>query len=337
MRLVAREAEERRGRGRAAAGVRPAADAAARLEGADAQAEARCLRLEAELVRARAALAAEEGRRTAAETDAASSRASADARCEEARQQTEEALRWRWAATRAVAAAVADKAEVEREAEGMEEAMVRWAVGTMAEATPALMAGAPTAVASAAEVSVQTEPWEVGGPQVAVAVAEAAVQTVPAEETAGASSGVEMTVGRRLHPAQERALERAEAAAAQIERVQADVEALAARHTARSEDASATASTASESARLLPARTGGKQAKKARLRRQAAEARVDVAEWKAMREAQLLQTRLPRLPRMEAAECAWRYGDVRAGEVRAEWSFLQAAKAAGISVEDDEM
>ena len=276
-RLAAREAEERSGRGRSAVAERPAAAETRRLAEALKRAEARCKEAEAEAAEARTALrtarAEADEKRTAAEAEAAKVKAAADGRHEEARRTAEEAREWRQAATKAVfAAAMAGKAKVGQECEGLAAALVRAVTQLMTE-----KAGVTPTVTVLAAAPVDTA-----------------------------------------------------AQAAEVVRA-----------AAKTEEQAATGPTASECERRVPARTGGKQAKKARLRRQAAEARVDVAEWMAMRAAQthleeasgggrLLQTRLSSLgvlPKRGAF----------VGEARAEWSFLQAARTAGIAVEDAEV
>ena len=272
------------------------------------RAEARCKEAEAEAADERAARAEADEKRAAAEAEAAKVKAAADGRHEEAGWTVEAAEVVRAAATQTDGAM------------GVQNA------GTQSTATDTR--GGADLVCDRAT---QTEPR-----------ADAMAQARPAGvEASQDSAGFEVSVGRRLHPAQERALDRAERAAAHIERVQAEVEALAERYATKAEEQAATGSMASEGEQRVPTRTGGKQAKKARLRRQAAEARVDVAEWKAMREARVhleeaagggrvLQTRLPPLGALPKRGA---FG----GEVRAEWSFLQAARAAGIAVEDAEV
>ena len=276
-RLAAREAEERSGRGRSAVAERRAAAEVRGMAEAVRRAEARCKEAEAEAADARTALrtarAEADEKRTAAEAEAAKVKAAADGRHEEARRIAEEACEWRQAATKAVCAAVADKAEMEQECEGLAAALVRAATQVMTEkagVTPAMVT-----VLAAAPVDTATQAAEL------------------------------------------------------------------VRAAAKAEEQAATGSTASECERRVPTRTGGKQAKKARLRRQAAEARVDVAGWKAMREAQayleeasgggrVLQTRLPSLGALP------KRGAV-VGVARAKWRFLQAARMAGIAVVDAEV
>ena len=136
------------------------------------------------------------------------------------------------------------RAEMAAECEGMAEAMVRQAV---AAAVAAKYSGRKLVVVEEceweAEAGTQTEALGVTAAAVqteaveAVEVAAAAVQT----ETEGHAEGVaeeapvEMVVGRQLHPAQAKAVERAERAAAQIEQMQAEAAAAAARYRAASE------------------------------------------------------------------------------------------------------
>ena len=233
-RLAAREAEERSGRGRSAVAERPAAAEVRGMAEAVRRAEARCKEAEAEAVGERAARAEADEKRAAAEAEAAKVKAAADERHEEAGWTVEAAEVVRAAATQTDGAM------------GVQNA------GTQSTATDTR--GGADLVCDRAT---QTEPR-----------ADAMAQARPAGvEASQDSAGFEVSVGRRLHPAQERALDRAERAAAHIERVQAEVEALAERYATKAEEQAATGSMASEGEQRVPTRTGGKQAKKARLRR----------------------------------------------------------------------
>ena len=129
-------------------------------------------------------------------------------------------------------------------------------------------------------------------------MAAAAVQT-----ESGGSDGLteparEVVVGRQLHPAQAKAVERAERAAERVEQLQAAAEAITARYRAEGAAAQETAPTAavvtaaSSEVPRVAAGSGGKQRKKAQLRRQAAAEGVDVRSWaasKAERRRQLAE------------------------------------------------
>ena len=272
---------------------------------------------------------------------------------------------------KAEAAAVraeAGRAEMAAECEGMAEAMVRQAVAADVAAKSSRRklvvveeceweaeAGTQTEALSVSAAAMQTEAVE------AVGVAVAAVQT-EAVETAE-ESRVEMVVGRQLHPAQAKAVERAERAAAQIERMQAEAAATAARYRAASERAVPLAEsdgrkTAKQVETALSATrrgqntpTGGRQLKKAQQRRQAAAAGVDVLHWTASKErrrqelaeaergGRAWQTELEQ--RLDAAHEEWRQRQQRMqqdgayeGEAQASVRFWQAAWHSGISLMD---
>ena len=272
----------------------------------------------------------------------------------------------------AAARAEADRAEMAVECEGMAAALVRQAVAAPVTAGPAWRpamrklvvveeceweaeAGTQTEALSVSAAAMQTEAVE------AVGVAVAAVQT-EAVETAE-ESRVEMVVGRQLHPAQAKAVERAERAAAQIERMQAEAAATAARYRAASERAVPLAESDGrktakqvETALLATRRgqntpTGGRQLKKAQQRRQAAAAGVDVLHWTASKErrrqelaeaergGRAWQTELEQ--RLDAAHEEWRQRQQRMqqdgayeGEAQASVRFWQAARHSGISLMD---
>ena len=142
-------------------------------------------------------------------------------------------------------------------------------------------------------------------------VAEVATQCNLAEEME--APPIEVSIGRQLHPAQARALARAEEAAARIEQMQAEVEARAARYEA-------------------PARTGGRQAKKEAVRRRAAAAGLDVLGWTEAQERSMEVADALGLieQRLDMGRERW-MRQQRGGEVD-QRTFLQAAQAAGITV-----
>lgn len=133
--------------------------------------------------------------------------------------------------------------------------------------------------------------------------------------------GTVTTVGPRMHPAQVEAIQRAERAAARLEQLQADTE-------RRAE--------AYRSPPSTPTRTGGRQIKKAQLRRQAAAAGVEVADWMAARGPRLQHgtwfedARGVLEQRLDLAHEEWkRKQDAEGAEER----FRLAARDTGISVE----
>lgn len=184
----------------------------------------------------------------------------------------------------------------------------------------------------------------------AVQTSEAAVQT---EREAGCH--FETTAGPRLHPAQTDALERAEHAAAQVERIwaemerrESEVEARAARYcSVEQPDTEATgevgggATVASAPNGGGPkARTGGRQVAKARARKQAAEQGLDVQHWLGVREQRMEAERQLALAAGGGDE--WRTVlEARLEPRREQWRqqqaaarFREAAAGAGISVLD---
>ena len=164
-----------------------------------------------------------------------------------------------------------------------------------------------------------------GAAQTEVAVMEAEAQThsgarvdVAAQTDSICEAGqlpFETVVGRQLHPAQARALARAEEAAARIERVQEEVEARAARYA------------------VQPAQTGGRQQRKESVRRRAAAAGLDVAGWMEVRRQERSVATMNLIERrLESGRERWlqqQRGGYVGGEV-AQRTFLQAAQAAGI-------
>jgi hypothetical protein len=200
-----------------------------------------------------------------------------------------------------------EAARLEREAEGeeMAAALIRQAVRHAAEAETKAAArrlvvveassedadaATQTDPAEAAEVGTQTAVFSLGRRMVAVAV-----QTEGHDPDVLAEPAQEVVVGRQLHPAQAKAVERAERAAERVEQLQAAVEATATRYrvegaAAQETAPAATATTPSEVPKVTVG-SGGKQRKKAQLRRQAAAEGVDVRSWaasKAERKRQLL-------------------------------------------------
>ena len=145
-----------------------------------------------------------------------------------------------------------------------------------------------------------------------IAMVDAVSQCTLADQTE--PPGFEITVGRLLHPAQARAVARAEEAAASIERVQAEVEARAARYATR------------------PMRTGGRQLKKEAARRKAAASGMDVLSWSEAQERSKAVRALIE-QRLDAGHERWmlqQKGGVQSGGEVAPRTFLQAALAAGI-------
>ena len=121
---------------------------------------------------------------------------------------------------------------------------------------------------SAAEVSTQTQGIS-GGVSVET---QTEAQRGEAAVLDGGARLSEMVVGKHLHPAQARAVERAERAAARIEELSAVAEASAARYRAAPTAPAALATAA-------PARTGGRQVRKEQARRRAAVAGMDTLAW----------------------------------------------------------
>jgi hypothetical protein len=266
--------------------------------------------------------------------------------------------------------AEADRAEMAAECEGMAAALVRQAVAApVATRSAGSAAGRKLAVVEEceweAEAGTQTEALGMTAAAVqteaveAVEVAAVAVQT----DTVGVAeeAPVEMVVGRQLHPAQAKAVERAERAAAQIERMQAEAEAAAARYRAASEGATPSAEsdgrkTAKQETVSLATGgqttpTGGRQLKKAQQRRQAAAAGVDVLSWtagkqrhrqelaEAERGGRVWQAELEQ--RLDAAHEEWRQRQKHmqqdgayVGEAQASRRFWQAARDSGIDLMD---
>ena len=122
---------------------------------------------------------------------------------------------------------------------------------------------------SAAEVSTQTQGISSGGVSVET---QTEAQRGEAAVLDGGARLSEMVVGKHLHPAQARAVERAERAAARIEELSAVAEASAARYRAAPTAPAALATAA-------PARTGGRQVRKEQARRRAAVAGMDTLAW----------------------------------------------------------
>ena len=155
---------------------------------------------------------------------------------------------------------------------------------------------------------------------------------VAAQVGAVRAAGCEMVVGRQLHPAQAEAVERAERAAEQLERLCGQAEAAAARY----RDAECTTGVGM-AAVVATTATGGRQRTKAKLRRQAAAVGTDVATWAECRRQQrhavqhMLEQRLDAAHERWSRQCA---GEARVGEAEASRRFWRAAHASGISLCD---
>ena len=193
----------------------------------------------------------------------------------------------------------------EAEWEAMADALIRQVVRHTME-TEAKKAARRLAVVEASEqdadAATQTDPAVAveAGTQTAMfslgrGTAETAVQAECCCPEGLTEPEREVVVGRQLHPAQAKAVERAERAAERVEQLQAEAEAMAARYrvegTATQETApTANTFTAGEASKVAVG-SGGKQRKKAQLRRQAAAEGVDVRSWvasKAERKRQLM-------------------------------------------------
>ena len=275
--------------------------------------------------------------------------------------------------------AEADRAEMEVEWEGRAAALVKQAVameqvpelkaprklvvleeweaeeerGTQTEAVAGAEVGCQTAVFSLKRhdqqsfADVATQCYE----GTARPTAAAASQTAPADL---GPKMVEVVVGKQLHPAQAKAVERAERAAASLERMHAEAEAMAARYRTANGEAPTVEPPAQKAARGQQevAKMGGRQARKAQIRRQAAAASMDVLSWTAIKEQQRQElarmaggedevwgTWLPGSleERLEWAHEDWlarQAGVSHVGEAEASRRFWQAARGAGIDVLD---
>ena len=239
--------------------------------------------------------------------------------------------------------AEAGKAAAEAECRGLEAALVELAARmrrlVVVEAEPAdADVATQTEAVAGASVSSQTDP------EVA-----AAVQAASAMRTAGC----EMVVGRQLHPAQAEAVERAERAAERLERLREQAEAAAVRYRVTDEGAEvlsleATAQKAAQVPKVVTP-TGGRQRRKAHVRRQAAAAGLDVLSWtvsgrRQQEEAEVAsQAEMQRVleQRLDTAHEQWlrrqRHSpaaEARVGEAEASRRFWQAARASGINLLD---
>ena len=198
----------------------------------------------------------------------------------------------------------AERSKAEAEWEGMAAALI-WQAVRRAQETEAKAVARRLVVVDAsdedADAATQTDPAEVAevGTQTAVfslgrKMVVAVVQTEVHASDGSTEPAQEVVVGRQLHPAQAKAVERAERAAERVEQLQAEAEARAARYRvegAAIQEAATTADTptSGESPKTAVG-SGGKQRKKAQLRRQAAAEGVDVRSWvasKAERRRQL--------------------------------------------------
>ena len=151
-----------------------------------------------------------------------------------------------------------------------------------------------------------------------------------------------MVVGRRLHPAQAEAVERAERAAARVEQVQLQVEAAAARYRMGSVAAQELAPPAEPSTQKTASPTGGRQLRKAREllpphswtagkerhRQEMVEAERGGKAWQAKLEQ-----------RLDAAHEEWRQlqqhvqqDSAHVGEAQASVRFWQTARNSGINL-----
>ena len=201
------------------------------------------------------------------------------------------------AETTAASRVEAVRLESEVEWEEMAAALVRQAVWHTMEAETRVAARRLVVVEASsedAETAVQTDPVKVAavGTQTAAfslgrRMMAAAVQTESCDTDRPAEPVREVVVGRQLHPAQAKAVERAERAAERVEQLQAAAEATAARYRAEGAAAQETAPTAAITTTALSevprvaVGSGGKQRKKAQLRRQAAAEGMDVRAWAA--------------------------------------------------------
>lgn len=265
------------------------------------------------------------------------------------------------AETTAASRVEAVRLESEEEWEEMAAALVRQAVWHTVEAETRVAARRLVVVEASSEdadTATQTDPVKAAavGTQTAVfslgqRMVAAAVQTESCGTDGLAEPVREVVVGRQLHPAQAKAVERAERAAERVEQLQAAAEATAARYRAEGAAAQETAPTAaittttalSEVPRVAVG-SGGKQRKKAQLRRQAAAEGMDVRAWaasKAERRRHLLAeawegmlapgvegfdqriawAQEDRMARRQAGRGMEEYG----GEVEASRSFWEAA------------
>ena len=211
------------------------------------------------------------------------------------------------AETAAASRVEAERLEREAEGEEMAAALIQQAVRHAVETETRVAARRLVVVEAScedADAVTQTDRTEVAevGTQTAVfglklwrRVVAKAVQTENCDSGGSTEPAREVVVGRQLHPAQARAVERAERAAERVEQLQVEAEARAARYRmegAAAQETAPTATTATLSEMPKAAvGSGGKQRKKAQLRRQAAAEGVDVRSWaasKAERKRQLL-------------------------------------------------
>ena len=208
----------------------------------------RAAELEGELVQSlRRELGAEVRRRSAAERQLAEARRALVAAGER---------RGGGAVTRAVAATMTEPVEASMKLE-----VGCGGDGSLSATEASTQVNVPTAEAS-------SQTW--------LALTPATTQTEePQTEAAAAFStsggATEVVVGRQLHPAQAKAVERAEQAAARIEELSAQAETAAARYSS--------APAAANQSLVMAARTGGRQVRKEQARRRAALAGMDTREW----------------------------------------------------------
>ena len=276
----------------------------------------------------------------------------------ETRRQAAEAAVWT-AEAAATSRVEGERLKMEAEWEEMAAALIQQAPKHTAEAETKAAARRLVVVEASdedADVATQTDPTEAAetrGTQTAVfnlgrRVVAAAVQTEGHGPEGLAEPAREVVVGRQLHPAQAKAVERAERAAERVEQLQAEAETLAAQYRvdwSATQETAPTASTptAGEVSKVVVG-SGGKQRKKAQLRRQAAAEGLDVRSWvasKAERKRQLmaeawagmlapgeegLGQRLVWAQEDQRARLQARQGAECAGEAEASRGFWEAAQ-----------
>ena len=277
--------------------------------------------------------------------------AEAEHRLREAQAALREAASERKTIEAARAAAEAGRAAAEAECRGLEAALVQLMARTEQESQGRSAAGGMRRL-----VVVEAEPRDVDAATQTETAAEVSVSSQTGSELAAVqvckmqAAGCEMVVGRQLHPAQAEAVERAERAAEQLERLREQAEAAAARYrvTGGVADAQAAEVSAQKAAQVTTP-TGGRQRRRAQLRRQAAAAGVDVLSWTVGRRRQQEEAEVVSRSevqqvleqRLEAAHEQWLRrqkcslaADAYVGEAEASRRFWQAAQASGINLLD---
>ena len=278
--------------------------------------------------------------------------AEAEHRLREAQAALREAASEREAIEAAREKAEAGKAAAEAECRGLEAALVQLMARAERESH-----WRPAAAGMRRLVVAEAEPGGVDAATQTEAAAEVSVssQTESEPEAAGRvcemqPTGHEMVVGRQLHPAQAEAVERAKRAAEQLERLREQAEAAAARYCVAGGVADAQAAeVAAQKTAQVTTPTGGRQRRRAQMRRQAAAAGVDVLSWTVGRrrwqeEAEVdSRSEVQRVleQRLDAAHEQWLWrqrhelaGDAYVGEAEASRRFWQAAQASGINLLD---